>query len=48
MNHANSYLLANQTGTAPTALVLPNNFGVTNTAAKTLHLGGNAPSSVVN
>ncbi|MBB5031378.1 autotransporter-associated beta strand repeat-containing protein [Prosthecobacter vanneervenii] len=48
LNNANSYILADQSGSAPTALILPNNFAVTNTAAKTLNLGGSAPASIVN
>lgn len=40
---ANSYLLANQSGTAPTALIIPTNWGADNTGTtKTLNLGGSS------
>jgi autotransporter-associated beta strand protein len=48
LNTANAYIMANQSGSAPTALILPNNFASSNNAAKTLNLGGSAPTSVVN
>ena len=38
---ANGYLLANQSGSAPSAIVLPNNWGASsNATGKTLNLGG--------
>ena len=46
LNATNNYVLANQSGTAPTALVLPNNFATSNTSARNLVLGGS--SSLVN
>jgi hypothetical protein len=39
---ANSYVLANQSGSAPTGLILPNAWASSSTAAKTLNLGGSA------
>ena len=48
MNNANSYVLADQSGSAPTALVLPNNMSGSNNAAKNLNLGGSSPSAVIN
>jgi autotransporter-associated beta strand protein len=45
---ANAYVLANQSGSAPTGLVLPNTWASSTAAARTLNLGGNAPGSVIN
>ncbi|MDH4455002.1 MAG: autotransporter-associated beta strand repeat-containing protein, partial [Verrucomicrobiota bacterium] len=40
MNAPNSIVLANQTGTSPSALVIASNIGANTTAAKTLFIGG--------
>ncbi|MEZ0276919.1 MAG: autotransporter-associated beta strand repeat-containing protein, partial [Roseimicrobium sp.] len=42
LNAGTGIILANQAGTAPTAIILPNNFASTSTAAKTLVLGGSS------
>ncbi|NBV86795.1 MAG: hypothetical protein EBS01_11185, partial [Verrucomicrobia bacterium] len=44
----NAYLLANQTGSSPTALVIANAISAGAAGAKTLFLGGNSAASVVN
>ncbi|MFM7210171.1 MAG: beta strand repeat-containing protein, partial [Verrucomicrobiota bacterium] len=48
LNNANNYVQASQSGSAPTGLVVPNNFATSRTDARTLHLGGTSPSSVIN
>ncbi|NDF32458.1 MAG: hypothetical protein EB147_09575, partial [Acidimicrobiia bacterium] len=46
--NGNAYVQADQTGSAPTALVLPNNFAASSTSAKTFSLGGVSAPAVIN
>ncbi len=41
-------ILANQTGTSPSALIITNSISATGAGSKTLFLGGSASSSIVN